>query len=94
MTNQPHRQARSRGLALLRLQEPVRLYLYGVGSLVLVGLVLGGVITEDWRAFGVAMLAEVLAVVPATEAARVSVYAPATISRRLAVVSTSERIAQ
>lgn len=62
------------GLAKLRLTEPVRLYLYGLGTVVLLGLVLAGVITEDWRDYGISALAVVLGLVPATEAARSSVY--------------------
>lgn len=57
-----------------KLTEPVRLYLYGVGAVVLVGLVLGGVLTQEWSAYLTAALAVVLGVVPATEAARSSVY--------------------
>lgn len=89
MTDQANGQPRTRGLASLRLTEPVRLYLYGVGSLILAGLVLGGVLTQDWQDWGLAMLAEVLAVVPATEAARATVYSPATAMRQLvAAVNT------
>lgn len=64
-------------LSRLKLTEPVRLYLYGLGAVVLVGLVLAGVITEEWRAYGLTALGVVLGLVPATEAARASVYSTA-----------------
>lgn len=74
-----------------KLSEPVRLYLYGVGSIVLLGLVLAGAITQDWQAYGLAALAEVLAVVPATEAARASVWSTRSLIRELARVGGGAR---
>lgn len=69
--------ARLRGLARLKLTEPVRLYAYGVLSAVLVALVLVGTITQDWSAALTGIAAALLGV-PGVEAARATVYSPAT----------------
>jgi hypothetical protein len=61
----------------LKLTEPVRLYLYGVASIVLVGLTVAGVITEEWRAYFTAVAAVVLAVVPSAMAIRATVWSQA-----------------
>lgn len=60
-----------------KLTEPVRLYLYGVGGVIVAGLVLAGYLTQEWSAYLMAALGVVLGVVPATEAARASVYSVA-----------------
>jgi len=64
----------ARALSRWKVTEPVRLYLYSVGSVLLLGLVLGGILTQEWSAYLTAALGVLLGVVPATEAARSSVY--------------------
>lgn len=70
-------------LSRLKLSEPVRLYLYGLGGLALAALFLAGAITEEWQTFGLTALGVVLGLVPATEAARASVYSTAGMVRQL-----------
>lgn len=72
----------------LLLSEPVRVYVYGLAALLVGGLVLAGVLTDEWRAFLLAGLPAVLAV-PAAEAARASVYSPATVRDSLAAVEAA-----
>lgn len=63
-----------RAVSRWKLTEPVRLYVYGVGSILIVGLVLAGWATQEWAAYLTAVLGVLLGGVPATEAARSSVY--------------------
>lgn len=70
-------------LARLQLTEPVRLWLYSVGMLVLGALVLAGVLSGEWHAFGSAALLTLLGLPLGTEAARAAVYSPATVAREL-----------
>jgi hypothetical protein len=65
-------------LSRLKLTEPVRLYLHSVGLVLIGGLVLMGYLTDDWSAYLTGALAVVLAVGGGGEAARASVYSPAT----------------
>lgn len=69
-----------------KLTEPVRLYLYGVGAVLLAGLALAGVLTGEWLDYGLAALGVLLAVPAGTEAARASVYSPAGVIRELEAV--------
>lgn len=66
-------------LSRLKLAEPVRLYLYSVGAVLVAGLVLAGAVTGEWSEFALAALAALLAVPAGTEAARASVYSPRTM---------------
>lgn len=61
-------------LARLRLTEPVRLYLYGLGVVLVTGLNLAGYLLGDWHDYALSSLAVVLGLVPAAEAARASVF--------------------
>lgn len=63
-----------------RLSEPVRLYLYGFGSVVLTGLVLAGWITSEWEDYTLLALGVILSVPPGAELARRGVYSPRTLS--------------
>lgn len=74
--------ARPGRLQRLKLTEPVRLYCYGLLSAVLVALVLVGTITEEWSAALTGIAAALLGV-PGVEAARATVYSPATNLRTL-----------
>jgi hypothetical protein len=76
----------------LKLSEPVRLYLYGVGGVIVAGLVLAGWLTDDWSAYLMAALGVVLGVVPATEAARASVYSYAGHIHSLRQLRTAQDI--
>lgn len=58
-----------------QLSEPVRLWIYGFGSIIAAGFVLAGWLTEQWSTFLLLALAQLLAV-PAAELSRLSVYAP------------------
>ena len=80
-------------VARWKLTEPVRLYLYGVGSIVLVGLALAGVLTGEWLDYGLTALGVVLAVGTGTEAARASVYSPAGLIRELRADAAHRQIA-
>lgn len=60
-----------------KLTEPVRLYLYGVALIVITGLALAGILTQEWATFATAAAAVVLAVVPAAAAIRASVWSEA-----------------
>lgn len=68
----------------LKASEPVRLYLYSALLVVLGGLVLAGVLTTQWEAFGISAGATLLVVPAATEAARSSVYSTAGALRAIA----------
>ena len=61
-------------VARWRLSEPVRLYLWSLGSVLLAGLVLAGVLSGDWAEYGGWALGVLLAVGGGAEAARASVY--------------------
>jgi hypothetical protein len=89
-------QRRSLGVAVsqLKLAEPVRLYLYGVGGVIVAGLVLAGWLTDEWSAYLMAALGVVLGVVPATEAARASVYSTAGHIRSLRQLRTAQDITE
>lgn len=64
-------------LQRLKLTEPVRLYLHGVLTLVVIpAAVLAGVLTGDWVEWAGTAAATVLGVGAAGEAARASVYSP------------------
>jgi hypothetical protein len=78
----------------LKLSEPVRTYLYGVGAVIVTGLVLAGWLTDDWSAYLMAALGVVLGVVPATEAARATVYSPAGHIRSLRQLRTAADITE
>lgn len=67
----------------LKLTEPVRLYLYSLLVVLVTGLVLAGVLTGEWREFLLEAGAAVLVVGTGTEAARASVYSPATLIQRV-----------
>jgi hypothetical protein len=69
--------ARPSLLSRLKLTEPVRLYLYSLGSVLIAGLVLMGYLTGEWSAYLTGALAVVLGVGGGGEAARSSVYSPA-----------------
>ena len=64
-------------LTRLKLTEPVRLYLHSVGVVLIGGLVLMGYLTDEWSAYLTGALAVLLAVGGGGEAARASVYSPA-----------------
>jgi hypothetical protein len=64
-------------LARLKLTEPVRLYLHSIGLVLIGALVLMGYLTDEWSAYLTGALAVVLAVGGGGEAARASVYSPA-----------------
>lgn len=64
----------------LHLSEPLRLWLYTFGTVVLAGLVLAGVLTEQWQTFGTMALAELLGLPALTELLRASVYAPRSLA--------------
>lgn len=68
----------------IKASEPVRLYLYSVLLVMLAGLVLAGWLTAQWQAYAIGAGAVVLGVVPATEAARASVYSTAGALRAIA----------
>lgn len=68
----------------MKASEPVRLYLYSVLLVLLGGLVLAGVLTAEWQAYGIAAGATLLAVPVATESARASVYSTAGALRAIA----------
>ena len=70
-------------LARLKLSEPVRLYAYTVLAAILTALVLTGTITGAWQEALTGIAAAVLAVVPAAEAGRASVYSPRTHVRQI-----------
>lgn len=60
-----------------KLTEPVRLYLYSVGAVIVTGLLLGGWLTEEWGAYLMAALGVILGLVPAGYAIRASVWSQA-----------------
>lgn len=64
-------------LSRLKLTEPVRLYLYSLGSVLVAGLVLMGYLTGEWSEYLTGALAVILGVGGGGEAARASVYSPA-----------------
>lgn len=70
-------------LARLKLTEPVRLYLYSVALVVVVGLNLAGWLTGEWVPYATSSAATLLGVTAATEAARASVYSPRSMVRGL-----------
>lgn len=70
-------------LARLKLTEPVRLYLYGVALVVIVGLNLAGWLVGEWVPYATSSAATLLGVGVATEAARASVYSPRSMVRGL-----------
>lgn len=76
----------------LKLSEPVRLYLYGVGGVIVTGLVLAGWLTDEWSAYLMAALGVVLGLVPAAEAIRASVYSTAGHIRSLRELRTAQDI--
>lgn len=69
--------ARPSLLSRLKNSEPVRVYLWSVGSVLIGGLVLMGYLTEEWSGYLTGALAVLLAVGGGGEAARASVYSPA-----------------
>lgn len=75
--------ARPSLLSRLKLTEPVRLYLYSVGVVLIAGLVLMGKLTGEWSAYLTGALAVVLGVAGGGEAARASVYSPAGMTTAL-----------
>lgn len=75
--------ARPGRLQRLKLAEPVRLYCYGVLSAIALALVLVGTITQEWSDALLGIAAAALAVVPGAEAARATVYSPASNLRAL-----------
>lgn len=80
-------------LARWRLTEPVRLYLYGIVMVLIVGLQLAGYLTGEWLPYAVSSAGVVLAVGGAGEAVRASVYSPAGTVRavRAGVAAASAR---
>jgi hypothetical protein len=66
-------------LARLKLTEPVRLYLWSVSAVLFVGLNLAGVLTGEWQAYATSSAAVLLGVLPATAAARASVFSPRSV---------------
>jgi hypothetical protein len=69
-----------RSLNRAKLSEPVRLYCYGVGSVLITGLVLAGAITGEWQEFLLTALGVLLGL-PAAEAARATAYSPRSVIR-------------
>jgi len=78
----------------LKLSEPVRLYLYGVGGVIVTGLVLAGWLTGEWAGYLTGALAVLLGLPPATEAARASVYSPAGQIRALRQLRTAQDLSR
>lgn len=76
----------------LKLSEPVRTYLYGVAAMLAVGAVLAGWLTGQWATYLTALAGVLLGVVPATEAARASVYSYAGHIRSLRQLRTAQDI--
>ena len=73
--------ARPPWLARMKLTEPVRLYLYTVLLVLLVGCQLAGVLTGEWRDYLATSAALLLAIPAGAEAVRASVYSPASMVR-------------
>jgi hypothetical protein len=61
-------------VARWKLSEPVRLYVYGLGSVIITGLVLAGVLSGEWTEYGLWALGTALGLGAAGESARASVY--------------------
>lgn len=74
-------------LSRWKLTEPVRLYLYSLALVLVVGLQLAGWLTGDWVDYATSSAGVVLAVGAGAEAARASVYSPAGVVRELRKVA-------
>jgi hypothetical protein len=72
MTNRP-----GSWLSRVKLSEPVRLYVYGLGSVLVVALVMRGVLDGEYLEAMLQALAVAAGLGTAAEAARASVYSPA-----------------
>lgn len=66
-----------------KLTEPVRLYAYTLLSVLILGLVLAGVASGQWGEYLTAAVGAVLTMPGAIEAARASVYSPASVVQEM-----------
>jgi hypothetical protein len=79
----------------LKNAEPVRLYVYGLALLAILGLQLAGALTGEWVQYSLTASATVLGVAGAgAEAARASVYSPAGAIRELRRVRDTADVRQ